>query len=596
MTDKSAKQAARRPPGEQSPSADEKDADWGFEQSGQEKVIEPKLGIALAICLMLMFGFVFYYKYQSVLSGKSQIIAGSSEDAGEATSQPVIEPLAREDNADKFENHSATQATMTSQVTAGEAQSSDPFAQMEASTAAPESRFASNEASANTENDDSFALGDDTRLSTPSPFGDSEDPEEPAHSGPPPSRFAEGQPFFGEESAPQQSEPAIAVAPGVVEQSQNASDVSTTPASESTWDLSVGQELAAAEETEPDPFGEAPREENDAFDWAPAEADLREPAALESVDVAMPLSPREPEPDPFAALPPLPSEPAEPSPFGEMADTETATPAEQPEDTEWPVFVDANESVGGEASAPASPDPFDTAPELPALPAPADPELAGTENQQESGPAFGQLQQAPPREESPTLEFPAAAIGQPEPKPFATSRSPSAVIGERAVTVKRNVSLWSVSQEAYGTARYVPALAKYNQDRIPDPEKLKVGELILIPPPEVLEGRFPELFRRPGRRDGMVSPAGGSSSFPSQAADFGLFLDPSGRPVYRVGKNDTLSRVAQRCLGRASRWTEILRLNGDLLKRPESLKPGMVLRLPADAARVAVTPDGASSR
>ncbi|MEZ6146022.1 MAG: LysM domain-containing protein [Planctomycetaceae bacterium] len=145
-----------------------------------------------------------------------------------------------------------------------------------------------------------------------------------------------------------------------------------------------------------------------------------------------------------------------------------------------------------------------------------------------------------------------------------------------------------MAQEAYGTARYVPALAQYNQDRVPHPDKLKVGVKLRIPPPEVLETRFPNLFRTTNRRDTMIAPVGGQSPNSAAAAQSELFRDRQGRPVCRVGEDDTLSSLAQRYLGRSSRWTEIYGMNGDQLKSPETLKPGMILRLPADATRIAV--------
>ena len=176
-----------------------------------------------------------------------------------------------------------------------------------------------------------------------------------------------------------------------------------------------------------------------------------------------------------------------------------------------------------------------------------------------------------------------------DPPPVAFSTSPAEnVVGERQVTVTRNDSLWSIAQDAYGSARYVPALAQYNKDSIPHPDKLPLGVKVRIPPPEVLESRYPNMFRTTNRRDTLISPTGALSQNPASTPQSGLLRDQQGRPLYRVGKSDTLSKIAQRYLGRSSRWTEILRMNSDQLKSPESLKPDMVLRLPSDASRVAV--------
>src|SRR5690606_26427923 len=71
------------------------------------------------------------------------------------------------------------------------------------------------------------------------------------------------------------------------------------------------------------------------------------------------------------------------------------------------------------------------------------------------------------------------------------------VIGEREITVTPSDSFWSISEREYGSSRYFTALARYNQDRVVKPEQLQSGMKIVIPPPEVLEDRFPELLKRP---------------------------------------------------------------------------------------------------
>lgn len=48
-----------------------------------------------------------------------------------------------------------------------------------------------------------------------------------------------------------------------------------------------------------------------------------------------------------------------------------------------------------------------------------------------------------------------------------------------------------------------------------------------------------------------------------------------------VRKGDTLSALAQRHLGRASRWSEIYALNEAAIgSNPDKIKPGMILMLP----------------
>jgi LysM repeat protein len=49
---------------------------------------------------------------------------------------------------------------------------------------------------------------------------------------------------------------------------------------------------------------------------------------------------------------------------------------------------------------------------------------------------------------------------------------------------------------------------------------------------------------------------------------------------YTVQSGDTLSKIAQHYLEKANRYPEIFELNKDVLKSPDVIKPGQVLKLP----------------
>jgi LysM repeat protein len=49
---------------------------------------------------------------------------------------------------------------------------------------------------------------------------------------------------------------------------------------------------------------------------------------------------------------------------------------------------------------------------------------------------------------------------------------------------------------------------------------------------------------------------------------------------YTVQSGDSLSKIAQRYLEKANRYTEIFELNKDILKNPDLIKPGQVLKMP----------------
>jgi len=152
-------------------------------------------------------------------------------------------------------------------------------------------------------------------------------------------------------------------------------------------------------------------------------------------------------------------------------------------------------------------------------------------------------------------------------------------------TVRSGENFWSIAHTYYQAGRYANALAAFNQARIPDPRKMKPGMKVLVPDKQVLVQRYPRLT---GAAYGPASTV--------ETARTGFFVDRSGQPAYRVGKNDTLTGIAARHLGRSSRWVQVLGMNRDQLKDANSLKIGMVLKLPLDATRVGVVPGSTIAR
>lgn len=160
-------------------------------------------------------------------------------------------------------------------------------------------------------------------------------------------------------------------------------------------------------------------------------------------------------------------------------------------------------------------------------------------------------------------------------------------------------NFWIISRKKYGTGRYFMALAQHNAQVITDPKRMKLGVTIATPPVDVLERTYAQLIPKVPAVDPVqtasIAPVS-ASSLRSTAAieveeantDAGFFIAQDGTPMYRIGREDTLSGVAQRHLGRSSRWTQIFELNRDTLADGNTLKIGTVLRLPADASRVEV--------
>lgn len=151
--------------------------------------------------------------------------------------------------------------------------------------------------------------------------------------------------------------------------------------------------------------------------------------------------------------------------------------------------------------------------------------------------------------------------------------------GLKVYTVANGDNYWSISRKAYGSARYFRALDAYNRYRISHPKRMRPGMKVLVPKLSVLVERYPQFC--PGHRGGGRLAAERPSGF---------FLDQTGRPMYRVGKSDTLGGIAQKHLGRASRWIQIYRLNEGRIKNAKQLTIGTELRLPRDASRISVAP------
>jgi len=146
-------------------------------------------------------------------------------------------------------------------------------------------------------------------------------------------------------------------------------------------------------------------------------------------------------------------------------------------------------------------------------------------------------------------------------------------------TVAAGESFWSISKKHYKLGRYSGALAEYNKSRIPRPDKIKPGMKVIVPPVQTLEQKFSHL----------ISGASASAAEVAAPAKTGFFVDANGQPMYRIGKGDTLSDIAQNHLGRSSRWIQIVSLNKETLPNPDEMKLGMVLRLPPDASEASQT-------
>jgi nucleoid-associated protein YgaU len=152
-------------------------------------------------------------------------------------------------------------------------------------------------------------------------------------------------------------------------------------------------------------------------------------------------------------------------------------------------------------------------------------------------------------------------------------------------------TFWTISRKKYGTARYFQALAELNKKHVPDATRMRPGVKVSTPPTEILETQYSQFLPK-GSAVEVASgerPAG-KSGLP------GFFTSADGKPRYRTGEKDTLSDIAAKHLGRASRWIQVFEMNRDKLTSPNQVKVGTELVLPADASNVALTNDNDDRR
>lgn len=146
-------------------------------------------------------------------------------------------------------------------------------------------------------------------------------------------------------------------------------------------------------------------------------------------------------------------------------------------------------------------------------------------------------------------------------------------------------SYWSISRKLYRTARYYRVLAEYNSQAIPDPAKMRPGMIVQTPDESILRRMLLANSSASAGSPAAARPAGSPPVTPEQ----GVFFDEKNQPRYRVGKSDTLTTIAADHLGRWARWRQVYEMNRDQLDNPNKLQIGMILKLPADATRTAMT-------
>ncbi len=167
----------------------------------------------------------------------------------------------------------------------------------------------------------------------------------------------------------------------------------------------------------------------------------------------------------------------------------------------------------------------------------------------------------------------------------AKKAHPSLREGEYIVELGDNFCI--ISKKLYGSEKFYLALAEHNRNRVADPCRMRPGLIISAPPLETLERQHAALIAKPKKAtEAKKDKPHAVKKVSNESQSPGLFHDENGAAWYRVGKDDTLSEIAQAHLGRKSRSEQIYQLNRERLPNPGNLDVGQVLRLPNDATRL----------
>lgn len=171
---------------------------------------------------------------------------------------------------------------------------------------------------------------------------------------------------------------------------------------------------------------------------------------------------------------------------------------------------------------------------------------------------LGRMRDNDPPDDRGAAQAPGAGLGGPT--------------GRDTYVVGPNDSYWTISQKMYGTGSYFKALEEHNRERYPYADKLRTGDVVSVPPVEMLQSKYADLSPKPRGGTGTQS-----NTLPVSAQDrFGGM----GR-TYTVHQGDTLFDIARNELGKATRWVEIYDLNRATLGDDfDYLAPGTQLRLP----------------
>lgn len=139
--------------------------------------------------------------------------------------------------------------------------------------------------------------------------------------------------------------------------------------------------------------------------------------------------------------------------------------------------------------------------------------------------------------------------------PTMAMGSPASEGQEKVHIVKPGESLYKIAELYYGDGRYWNGILKANPD-IKDPDRLRVGQRLIIPPREELEyANLPRKIPSDISREDLVP--------------------------YKVKVGESFYTIARDLLGSAARWRELYRINKSVVgDNPRNLRAGQVILVP----------------
>ncbi|MBX3385462.1 MAG: LysM peptidoglycan-binding domain-containing protein [Phycisphaeraceae bacterium] len=139
----------------------------------------------------------------------------------------------------------------------------------------------------------------------------------------------------------------------------------------------------------------------------------------------------------------------------------------------------------------------------------------------------------------------------------------------RTYTIRDGDSLYAIARRELGDGNKWTTLRDLNRSLVGEEgERLKAGMKITLPSAVL-----------PDARDGSSRASVGSASAPAGAARPATVAANTGG-TYTIQKGDVLSVIAQKTLGSARRWPEIVAANKSVIDDPDTLPVGTVIRIP----------------